>query len=196
MSTESGGRRRWWRWPLIGCGIGAGVILVVVIAVVVILVLIGLALREEEVASNLDLGEPVTIDDVRLTVDQFKMSESAGEEPFVATPAPGAKFLWIHVTAQNVGETQISRFVNVRSKYRGEEIGSSFLIQISLQDPAFPPFNSSVNLFPGAQSEGWKVFEVPVGLDPAEVAVLLKVGPTGRKVASWCLTELKSEDGC
>ncbi|MFQ5880491.1 MAG: hypothetical protein ACE5IZ_10015 [Dehalococcoidia bacterium] len=152
---------------------------------------LALAACEQKIASSLSLGEAVTVNGLELWVDRFETSQIIG----TSTPRSQGKFLLVHVGARNVRETPTQKPVNVHIRYRGGEVDRSFRLQLDLgtTDPTHPSFPYVVDLFPGAQSEGWTGFEVPAGLDPSEVAVLVKVD---NKVASWCLTEPKNQDVC
>ena len=187
--VPSAGRSRpWWRWPLIGCGIGCGAAIAITLVVVAVLAILGVtvreALEEEKVDSFLPLGQPATIDGLQVVVDRYEMSDTAG-----GAPAPGARFLLIHPVARNVGDIPVDEFLNSSIEYRGVEVGGSY------PGPQHPMFDPLLRLFPGMASEGWTLFEVPVGLDLSEVTAVVKVAPFFRKVATWRLVEPEKADG-
>jgi hypothetical protein len=158
------------------------------VAVVAVLAILGVfaekALEEQKVASDLSLGQPATIDGLQVVVDRYEMSE-AGRR----APAPGARFLLVHLTARNVGDVPIDEFVDTSIEYRGVEVGGSY------PGPQHPMFDASVRLFPGMTSEGWTLFEVPVDLDLSEVTAVVKTAPFFRRVATWRLVESEETDG-
>jgi len=174
--------RRWWRWPLIGCGLGIGFLVALVGITTVAIVLIALPFKEDKVASSLALGESVTIDNLKVTVTDFQMLDAVGG----ATPRLQGKFLLVHVQAENAGQTPVQEFVSLQIEYAGAKVDTAMGLQFALgtTDPAHPRFRSNVDLFPGATSDGWVGFEVPVGLNPSDIQVLLKVN---NKVSGWAL---------
>ncbi len=182
---------------MIGCGITLAVVALLVLIIFFSLVaLFTCGTQEERAASSLSPSEPMTIEGLKLVVNGFEMTDRPAQEPPGVTHThPGTKFLWVHINAEGVGETDFFRPVFVRIEYRGEDLESSIILQSALQDPTHPLF-SAVGLSRGESAAGWKLFEVPLDLDPAEVAVLLKVGEYDPKVASWCLVEPKNEDVC
>jgi hypothetical protein len=158
----------------------------VVVAVLAILgVTVREALEEEKVDSFLPLGQPATIDGLQVVVDRYEMSEVGGR-----APAPGAQFLWVHLAVQNVGDVPIDEAVLVKVEYKGGEVHESWAY-----DEAHPGFPASVQLFPGIGSEGWAVFEVPVGVDLSEVTVVFEeIFRLPHRVASWRLVEPEKAD--
>jgi hypothetical protein len=189
--VPSAGRSRpWSRWPLLTCAIALGVAGGIIIACVSCLAVIGYfakeALEEEEIASHLSLGQPATIDGLQVVIDRYEMPEVGGR-----APAPGAQFLWVHIAVQNVGDVPIDEAVLVKVEYKGGEVYESWAY-----DEAHPGFPASVQLFPGIASEGWAVFEVPVGVDLSEVTVVFEeIFRLPPKVASWRLVEPEKADG-
>lgn len=162
-----------------------GLAITITVVIVAVLVILGLAVREaveeERVASSLSVGEPVTIDGLQLAVDRFEVS---GGSEYLGAPTPGAQFLLVHLAAENVGQTPIDEYLDRLIEYRGEEVRGSFPAE-----PEYPMFDPFVRLFPGICSEGWALFEVPVGLEVSELEVVLKVGVVSPKVATWRLVE-------
>jgi len=189
--VPSAGRQPpWWRWPLIGCGIGCGAAIATTLVVVAILAILGVtvreALEEERVASFVPLGQPAMIDGLEVVVDRYEMSEAGGR-----AAAPGARFLWVHLAVQNVGDVPIDEAVLLKIEYRGAEVGESWVY-----DEAHRSFPASVRLFPDTRSEGWAVFEVPLTIQPSEVTVVFKeIFRVPAKVATWRLAEPENADG-
>jgi hypothetical protein len=168
----------------VGLAIALTVVVVAVLAIVGFLV--REALEEEEIASSLGLGQPARIDGLQVVVDRYEMSEVGGR-----APAPGAQFLWVHIAVQNVGDVPIDEAVLVKVEYKGGEVYESWAY-----DEAHPGFPASVQLFPGIASEGWAVFEVPVGVDLSEVTVVFEeIFRLPQRVATWRLAESEKADG-
>lgn len=179
----------------------AGLMAVVIIASVVIFT--GCVEKEEGVTpstptptptpkTELSLGESTVVDGISFTIlgyeftDSYSRCEYNRGETFY--PAEGAKFLWVHVKARNVGEVA----QNTPSKYdmgllyKGTEIKCRSTCGIWGELLERKTYHGNERIYPAVSEEGWILYEVPKGIiiSQAKICVDVEEG----KTMTWSLT--------
>lgn len=120
----------------------------------------------------LPLGEWATMEGVTVSVAHYEFASSY-EEEYVGQVAPeeGAKFLWIHVSAENVGEVEkgLPHAWFFRLLYKGHGIHGFA--------PALVKGRKTYNaesVYPGVSREGWILYELPIAAEADEIVVRLE----------------------
>lgn len=175
----------------IGCGIVLGILVILALCVGGLMLMGVLAPEPEEVLEEMErelfptpseafaprdkalpLGEWATMEGVTVSVTDYEFASSY-EEKYVGEAAPeeGARFLWIHVCAENVGEVEkgLPHAWFFRLLYKGHEIHGFA--------PALVKGRKTYNaesVYPGASREGWILYELPIAAEADEIVVRLE----------------------
>lgn len=127
-----------------------------------------------EQAELLRLGQSIIVENVEITVSKYEVADSlASEYESETQPEEGAKFLWLYVSSKNVGEVEESlpSAMQFQLLYKGTEIGWHYWPYGMLEDREQ---YESASVYPGYGRKGWILYEVPLGADPAEIAVRME----------------------
>ena len=141
--------------------------------------------------TGLSLGESAVVDDILFTLLEYEFEDSYRCEYIydnrseTSYPAEGAKFLWVRVKAENVGE--IAReappkaYINLLYKSTKSGYGSACGMY---RKPERIVYNGG-EIYPTVNKEGWIIYEVPKGIDisQAKISVEFEKG----KSMTWSL---------
>ena len=124
--------------------------------------------------TELSLGESAIVDDISFTVVKYEFTDSYEEsDPFLEKytshrPPEGAKFLWIYVKAKNVGD--VKHYLPGRSDvdilYKSATIRGEFFWCPHLRETY-----GGDDVYPGVDSEGWILYEVPAGINMTQAKI-------------------------
>jgi len=121
----------------------------------------------------LSLGESVTVDGVEVAVKDYEIVGSYEDEfEWRGQPQEGAKFLWLYVEAQNVGEVKecLPRAVDFRLWCEDDEIFKRVASPVD-RETYHAWFFGQGCVYPGVGREGWILYEIPMGAEPADILV-------------------------
>jgi hypothetical protein len=103
-------------------------------------------------------------------------------------PPEGAKFLWIKIAVENVGENAdySPHSSNFKVLHKGTEISTPW--RWELREPADRPlYEGWEQIYPGVRKEGWIRFTVPERAKPEDL--LLVFEPTSDVKVTWRLQQ-------
>lgn len=122
---------------------------------------------------TLSLGKSVTVDGVEVTVKNYELVGSYEDKfPRRGQPQEGAKFLWLYIEAQNVGEvkTCLPHAMDFRLWYEDDEIFKRVASPVD-RETYHAGFFGQGCVYPGVGREGWILYEIPMGAEPADILV-------------------------
>ena len=179
----------------IGCGVAFGILIILALCIAG-LIAVGLlvpAPKPEEVIEEtvkeffptpteapiprdkvLPLGGFATMEGVRVSVHGYEFASSYEDEyRGQVIPEEGAKFLWIHVYAENVGEVERSLpgAYYFRLLYKGDEIRGHTPEYIRVKRRAVYKAGS---IYPDVSREGWILYELPIAAQAHDILVRLE----------------------
>lgn len=174
-------RHRWWLWGLVGIVGLVGCSIVTCLGISIFIpsrkeTPTPIAAIPERVEPSLTaeaiMGEFVVYEDVETTVVEYELTDSyVNTNSRDVKPEEGAKFLWLHVRCENVGEVahdlpSSSQFVLL---YRGTEItpGVAWLFW---GRQGYQTYHSA-KVYPGVVRDGWILYQIPLRTYPAEILV-------------------------
>jgi hypothetical protein len=164
----------------IGCGIALGAFIILTLCIVGLIALGVFAPEPEEVVEEtvkdkvLPLGGLVTIGGIKVSVDGYEFASSYEDEyRGQVTPAEGAKFLWINVYAENVGEVEKSLpgAYYFRLLYKEDEIRGHTPEYVRSKGREMYKAES---IYPGVSREGWILYELPIAAQAHDILVRLE----------------------
>ena len=126
----------------------------------------------EDTAETLPLGKSGTIREVVQGGIQFgndNISYTVVQYDFSDSPAEWSAFLWVYVTAKNIGEFP-EHVHPLDLFYRGNTILTKLHIPSNFRGESRELFGYP-HMKPGKHHEGWLIFEVPKSIDISEVKV-------------------------
>lgn len=128
---------------------------------------------------TLSLHESVVVDDIKVTISEYEVLALLGEDK----PPEGARFLLIHVCAENVGKVahvlpEQDRFILVYEN-AGMEYCSFYNLWAPEDHQPYLPTEFRPN-YPGTSEEGWICYEIPIGSDPAAMQLHVRIGSQTR----------------
>ncbi len=140
--------------------------------------------------TELSLGESVIVDGISFTVVGFEESydyESAwyGTNETVY-PKEGAKFLWIYVRAENVGELakKTPGESSVVILYKNEVIYPKVYWTTDRKIIDRKMYDGYKEIYPNIVEEGWALFEVPEGIDISQAKIRVELDT---RIVRWSL---------
>lgn len=113
-------------------------------------------------------GDPVVWRDLQVSMDQLEITDTfINEFGSQRAPSAGTKFLWIHVTLENVGTEEIllPESENFSALYAESEFKPIYGHRQGYTDYT----DSGSTLFPGQQLDAWLRFDIPVEADLDEL---------------------------
>lgn len=113
-------------------------------------------------------GDPVVWRDLQVSMDQPEITDTfINEFGSQRAPSAGTKFLWIHVTLENVGTEEIllPESENFSALYAESEFKPIYGHRQGYTDYT----DSGSTLFPGQQLDAWLRFDIPVEADLDEL---------------------------
>lgn len=175
----------------IGCGIVLAILVILALCIGGLMVIGVLAPEPEQVLEEVErelfptpteafaprekalpLGEWATTAGVTVSVAHYEFASSY-EEEYVGQVAPegGAKFLWIHVSAENVGEVEkgLPHAYFFSLLYKGNEI-YGFTPALLKGRKTY----DAESVYPGVSREGWILYELPIAAEADEIVVRLQ----------------------
>ena len=128
-------------------------------------------------------GDFIIYSDIQTTVIEYEFADSYPTSYGAGKAAEGAKFLWLHVRSENVGEVaqdlpNPSQFVLL---YKDTKINRKLLLW---EDPQGYTRYQGKKVYPGIGREGWILYEIPVGASPDEIMLRFT---TGKEYHIWRL---------
>ena len=162
-------------------GIG---IFVVVVAIVLVAMFAG-CVEEHPSApavmptpkAELSLGESAIIDDdISVTVVRFEESEECEFSGLGTTktryPKEGARFLWVYVRAENVGDLARKIRRGMVQYINGSTIGAICPKSTAQWTPiARKMYDDDKEIYPNVVEEGWVLFEVPECIENSQIQI-------------------------
>lgn len=143
--------------------------------------------------TGLSLGESAVVDDILFTLLEYEFEDSYrceyiyvnGSE--IIYPVEGAKFLWVRVKAENVGEIarEAPRKYRINLLYKGTKVGYRGACgHYGASKPERIVYEGG-EIYPTVNKEGWIIYEVPKGIDisQAKISVEFEKG----KSMTWSL---------
>lgn len=121
----------------------------------------------------LSLGKSVTVDGVEVAVKNYEIVGSYEDKfEWQGQPKEGAKFLWLYVEAQNVGQVQecLPSAMDFRLWYKDDEIYKRMASPVDRETYHVGFFGEGC-VYPGVGREGWLLYEIPMGAEPADILV-------------------------
>ncbi|HET9907338.1 MAG TPA: DUF4352 domain-containing protein [Anaerolineales bacterium] len=113
-------------------------------------------------------GDPVLWRTLRVSMDQPEITDTfINEFGSQRVPSAGQKFLWIHLTLENVGteETLLPEPENFSVLYAESEIKPIYGHRQEYADYS----DSGATLFPGQELDAWLRFDIPAAADLSEL---------------------------
>ena len=135
--------------------------------------------------TELSLGDSVIVNNISFAVVAFEFADSFIDE-FNRTQSPneGAKFLWLHVKAMNIGEVAqyIPENYDVSILYKGTEItkgrsGYPYLKSKERETYAYTIAGGFGKIYPDVSEEGWIIYEVPKNIDMSQAKICVEFPP-------------------
>ena len=129
---------------------------------------------EQARETELTLGQAVEYEGLRVSVIDYKFTSSYEtnwtEGPHEA-PA-GAKYLWIYIKAQNVGEDKIDLPFETYFEvmYKDRELPGEVGFGMTIMNEPTYHFDS---VYPGYGSEGWLIYEIYEKAEPSDIKIQL-----------------------
>jgi hypothetical protein len=130
--------------------------------------------------TELLLGESAVVNDILFTLLEYEFEDSCRCEYIydnrseTSYPAEGAKFLWVRVKAENVGE--IAReappkaYINLLYKSTKSGYGSACGMY---RKPERIVYNGG-EIYPTVNKEGWIIYEVPKNIDMSQAKICVE----------------------
>ena len=176
----------------IGCGIVLGILVILALCIGGLMVIGVLAPEPEEVLEEVEkelfatptealaprekalpLGEWATVAGVTVSVADYEFASSYEKEyyPYQVAPEEGAKFLWIHVSAENVGDVEkgLPHAYFFELLYKGSET-YGFAPALVKGRKTY----DAESVYPGVSREGWILYELPIAAEADEIVVRLQ----------------------
>ena len=130
--------------------------------------------------TELPLGESTVVDDILFTLFEYELEDNCRCEYVhdnrseISYPAEGAKFLWVHVKAENVGE--IAREAPpkhyIHLLYKGTKIGYRSACGM-YRKPERIVYEGG-EIYPTVNKEGWILYEVPKNIDMSQAKICVE----------------------
>lgn len=119
------------------------------------------------------IGSSIIHDDLKVTLNTYDISGSyVGQYDMQESPPQGAKFLWISITAENVGK--VAAYAPAAYEfhviYAGQQTDHDF---ISWDRPGYDEYEGG-EIFPGVTKLGWIRFTIPNAAQPNKINVIFK----------------------
>ena len=129
--------------------------------------------------TELSLGESAIVDGISFTVVKYEFTDSYEVsnplENYTHRPPEGAKYLWVYVKAQNVGEL---------AYYTPGDFGVDLLYkggEIMRTSPAWfyekKMYYGGTKIYPSVSEEGWILYEVPKGIEISQAKICVEFHP-------------------
>lgn len=122
-----------------------------------------------------NLGQSITYQDVKTTIIEYQFSSSyKNKYGGNVNPPEKAKFLWLHLSTENVGQVAVSAPSSYQFKliYKATNVtGALYLGDRS----GYPAYQSS-SIYPGVRVDGWVQFNLPQDARPEDIQVSYNVG--------------------
>jgi hypothetical protein len=131
------------------------------------------------------MGDFVIYKDIKTTIIEYEFTDSYLTSYGTEKPAEGAKFLWLHVKSENVGEVahDLPGPWDFDLLYKDTEIGYRYLGGYRGYPQQYTEYQQE-RVYPGIAREGWILYEIPIGADPVEILVRFT---TDREYHMWRL---------
>ena len=137
--------------------------------------------------TELSLGESATINGITFVVDEYEFTNSFIMPPynFTIPPPEGAKFLWVHVKAKNIGE--VPRYLPwfIMLHYKGIEI-REYTASYEKEEYTSQYYSLGERkmyrkhyVYPYVSKEGWMIYTVPATFDATDAKLWVMIPPPG-----------------
>jgi len=130
--------------------------------------------------TELLLGESAVVNDISFTLLEYELEDSCRCEYMydnrseISYPAEGAKFLWVRIKAENVGEiardAPSKRRINLL--YKGTTIGYGYACGM-YRKPKRIVYEGE-EIYPTVNKEGWILYEVPKNIDMSQAKICVE----------------------
>ena len=143
--------------------------------------------------TELSLGESAIVDGISFTILEYEFEDSHRYEyeynrSETVYPAEGAKFLWVHVKAKNVGEVAQntpSKYYDMDLLYKGTEIRCKSTHSVWGEPMERKMYHGNEKIYPTVSEEGWILYEVPKGIDIFQTKICVEFEEG--KTMTWSL---------
>lgn len=126
----------------------------------------------DKLSPSLPWGQPNKIDVFEVTTDEYELLGNYKlEDGEIVTPTLGAAFLWVHVSAENIGNNAGDTFFMFKLYYKGETIDDTAMGYYKAIN--YPSFRSD-KVYPKQKKDGWVLFEVRKAIDLSHAYFLIK----------------------
>lgn len=117
-------------------------------------------------------GEPVTVGDFILTVNDVMVLESGG----IVAPDEGNQFLGVEMTIENTGTDQIGLSRALLQTHLEDDDGEEYEIDLAATAVAIfsGGFDAQAEIEPGAEITGIAGFQVPEDLSPEDLTLVIE----------------------
>lgn len=134
-----------------------------------------------------ELGQSVVHQDVKTTVIEYQFSEAyKDEDGYDRKPHEKEKFLWLHISAENVGQVAADAPYEgqIQPIYKGTKVTHWIY---DYYRPGYPEFQGG-RIDPGVRTDGWIVFNLPQDASPGDTLICFNVGSPNNPVEfAWQL---------
>lgn len=145
--------------------------------------------EEEQVKETLlALGQAVEYEGLRVSIIKYEFAEWIKTKYDPIYPEEGAKYLWIYVKAENIGEVEkeLPGYWSFYILYKATEIGPhKWDADYSVDHQLYP----GGYVYPSVGKEGWILSDLPAGVKAEDIMVRLydsRISPNGE-----CIWKLK-----
>jgi hypothetical protein len=131
--------------------------------------------------------QPAKIETFNVTPIQYELDyEYALKRGELVTPPPGAAFLWVFVTVDDISDNANDPLFIFELYYRGESIHDTTIGHVDNEPINRPSFRSG-KLYPDQRREGWILFEVPKAIDLSDAYFLVRPLSSPADFTAWQL---------
>ncbi len=127
--------------------------------------------KADELSPSIPWGKPNIFNDLEITPLEYELkNEYTLESKELVTPQPGATFLWVHVSTENIGENADTTGFIFQLYYKSKTIGDTSYYEVANRQS----FQQWEKIYPGQRLDGWVLFEVPQAIDLSQTYFLVK----------------------
>lgn len=116
------------------------------------------------------LGQSVVYHDLKVTVVEYQFSGAYKDKYGTdQKPPEQAKFLWLHASAENVGQTALDapNPFSFQLVYKGTHVSANY----PFTDRVGYSLYQGGQIYPGVRTEGWIRFDLPADAQAADIKV-------------------------
>lgn len=134
-----------------------------------------------------ELGQSVVYQDMKTTVIEYQFGGAyIDENGYERKPHEKEKFLWLHISAENVGQVtaEATSGNDFQPIYKGTKVAGGTYIYYR---PGYSDYQRD-RISPGTRTDGWLLFYVPEAANPEDTLICFNVGTPFKPIEfSWQL---------